>query len=64
MYIHVYALCYRSEGVPERRMESLHMMGWGLVVVGSSSTVAASPGGTIGRGTIGCGIMLVVGCDG
>ena len=33
---------YRSEGLPERGMESLRMMGWGLVVEENSSAVAAA----------------------
>ena len=45
---------YRSEGLPERGMGSLRMMGWGLLVVESSSAavvvaVAVPQGWTLFR---------------
>ena len=40
----------RSEGLPERDMESLRMMGWGLVVAGSSSAAAAVVAVAVPRG--------------
>ena len=33
---------YRSEGLPERDIESLCVMGWGLEVAGNSSAASAA----------------------
>ena len=57
MYMHGIHTC-RSEGLPERDMESLGVMGWGLAVAENSAGVA---GAALRVGTR--GVMVVVGYD-